>query len=114
MDWYKIIWFVTSFTSGGLIGLLVFYFVRSKFEKNSTKTALSIGKGMLERFAILLGLVALIPTIIIFFGALKLGTRLKEQQESKISNDYFLIGNVISIIIAIGQFLIYQQLNASC
>ncbi len=114
MDWYKILWFGTAFIAGELIALLVFYFIRTKYEKRDTKAGISIAKGMLERFAILLGLAALIPTIIIFFGAVKLGTRLKEQQESKISNDYFLIGNVSSIIIAVVQFLIYQQLNVSC
>jgi hypothetical protein len=114
MDWHKIISFTTGFTSGELVAFLVFYFIRSKYEKNSNKAGVSIAKGMLERFAILLGLVASIPTIIVFFGALKLGTRLKEQQESKVSNDYFLIGNVVSIIIAIAQFLFYQYLNASC
>jgi hypothetical protein len=111
MDWCKILYFAIAFLGGEILALLIFYFIRSKYEIKSTKTGSSIAKGMLERFAILLGLVASLPTIIVFFGALKLGTRFKEQ-DSKISNDYFLVGNVISISIAISQFLIYQQLNA--
>jgi hypothetical protein len=112
MDWTKIIWFAVAFIAGEIISLVVFYMLRKKYEKNNTKTFISVIKGQLERFAILMGLVASIPTIIIFFSAIKLGTRLKEQQESAVSNDYFLIGNMVSIIIAVSQFLTYQQLNA--
>lgn len=57
----------------------------------------SILKGILERgilyFALLMGY----NNIIMFFAALKLGTRLDQDKEKKISNDYFLVGNLISI-----------------
>ena len=112
IDWNKIVAFAIAFIAGEIISLFVFLLLRKKYEKNNPKKIASIVKGIVERFAILLGLVASIPTIIIFFSAVKLGTRLKEQQESAISNDYFLIGNMTSIIIAVSQFLTYQQLNA--
>jgi hypothetical protein len=111
MDWSNILSFAAAFVSTELAALFVFYLVRQRFDKKDPHPFTSALKGIMERFAVLLGLAANIPTIIVFFGALKLGTRLKEQQESKISNDYFLIGNIISITIAIAEFLIYQQLN---
>ncbi len=109
--WHKIVWFIVAFAIGEMIALAIFYFIRRKFEPGNKHTVLSITKGMLERGVMLLGLVLSVPTIIIFFSALKLGTRLKEQQDSKVSNDYFLIGNLISVAIALIEFIIYKKLE---
>ena len=59
---------------------------------------------------LLIGFIASIPTIVVFFGAIKLGTRLKEVNETKITNDYFLIGNALSANVAIIEFLIYRTI----
>lgn len=109
----KILWFAAAFATGEIFALLIFYFIRKKFETVKTKPIRSILKGSLERFAILLGLASNLPVIIIFFSAIKLGTRIKEQQESKVSNDYFLVGNIVSIIIAIAEYLIYLKSGAN-
>jgi len=111
MPWYNIFHFGLAFCAGEILSLLIFYFIRKKYEKRNIAAGGSVLKGMLERFALLLGLTAGVPTIIIFFGAIKLGTRLKEQQESPISNDYFLVGNITSIIIVLLQFQTYLLLN---
>ena len=58
----------------------------------------SIMKGILERVFLSAGILFGYPHVITAFGALKIGTRLHEDQKSKISNDYFLIGNFISIL----------------
>ena len=58
-------------------------------------------KGMLERLVLIIGLMAGYPHVITAFGALKIGTRIKSE-ETKVSNDYFLVGNLISILAAIG------------
>jgi hypothetical protein len=110
MDWCKVSAFFMVFSVGELVALLVFYFIRNHFDPAAKNRNISIIKGFFERFALLLGLVAQLPTIIIFFGAIKLGTRFKESQESKISNDYFLIGNIASITIAISEYLVYNHL----
>lgn len=57
-------------------------------------------KGMLERLVLIIGLLAGYPHVITAFGALKIGTRIKDDS-NKISNDYFLVGNLISILAAI-------------
>ena len=74
----------------------------------------TVFKGVLERAVLLVGLLAGYPQVIIAFGALKLGTRLHEDFEEpapqtsppsrkhkeNISNNYFLIGNLVSILLA--------------
>ncbi len=57
-------------------------------------------KGMLERLVLVVGLLSGYPHVITAFGALKIGTRIAEG-ENKVSNDYFLVGNLISILAAI-------------
>lgn len=73
-------------------------------EENDTpvkflKFNLSTFKGFLERLTISIGLILGLASILIVFGAIKLGTRFKDDQDIK--NDYFLIGNFSSILIAI-------------
>lgn len=68
-------------------------------DKNFLGLNISIFKGVLERFVISLCLISNILTILIVFGALKLGTRITENPNIK--NDYFLIGNLSSILISV-------------
>lgn len=56
-------------------------------------------KGVLERLLLIRGILSGYPQVNIAFGALKIGTRF--QQNNKVSNDYFLIGNFISLLVAI-------------
>jgi len=58
-------------------------------------------KGVVERLVLVLALVKGLPQILIFFGAMKLGTRLTTGTESEAWNDYFLIGNLYSVALAI-------------
>lgn len=67
--------------------------------------SLSVAKGVLERGVLFVALIADISSILVVFGALKLGTRL-DTSKNKISNDYFLFGNLSSILVV----LIYRSL----
>lgn len=67
---------------------------------------LSIFKGLLERFLIYYALAINLTQILIVFGAIKIGTRL--DKSDKVKNDYFLVGNFISILIAIFYYNIFQ------
>lgn len=66
-----------------------------------------VAKGVLERLMLSLGIAHGIPTVIIAFGALKVATKLSlsaaESNEDRIKkhNDYFLVGNTLSIIFGI-------------
>ncbi len=98
-----------AFCVGEIFAFGLFFLIRKKFS-NGNKQIWSILKGIIERFMLLLGFVAAIPAVVAFFGAIKLGTRLKESADSPISNDYFLLGNSISVIIVLLDYLIFQLL----
>jgi hypothetical protein len=106
---YKWLVFLILFSVGEILfNLLWFPYLKTKFvdsvsDKEPTKIGflnLSTFKGIFERFIISLGLIMGFPTILIVFGTIKLGTRFKDEIEIK--NDYFLIGNFSSILIALG------------
>ena len=97
-----------------LFALVVFHFIRRYFQKqNNAITAhswlYSIMKGILERLFIFMGLLNDMPMVIGFFGALKLGTRLDTDKNDRVTNDYFLIGNIVSILIVISSYLMIKQ-----
>jgi hypothetical protein len=60
-------------------------------------------KGELERSMLMLGLWVGVPQVFILFGALKIGSHIKDDK-SEVPNDYFLIGNVTSVLLC----LIYE------
>lgn len=78
--------------------------------KSPTLNLKDVLKGILERIFLIVGLVAGYPHVITAFGALKIGTRIK-QDENKVSNDYFLIGNLISILSAIIVVVLFQSIS---
>jgi hypothetical protein len=64
----------------------------------------SILKGLFERVFLTVSLINNLPHALTFFSALKLGTRLKHTEpdtESNKFNDYYLIGNLCSVLFAI-------------
>ncbi len=121
----KLIVFIVLFIVGELIAnLSIFRYLKRYFkfdEKPSileTKTSakifflnLSVFKGMLERFVIYCCLVIDISQILIVFSALKIGTRLDKTKE--ITNDYFLVGNFISILLAIVYYYCFVKIVES-
>lgn len=74
-------------------------------------------KGIVERTMVSIGLAHGILTVVIAFGALKVATKLSlsatTESEQKISNhnDYFLIGNSMSLLFAIIYALIAIHLK---
>lgn len=103
MNWF---WLIFSYVIMEIIINGVFQIVSAKLKSDENRR-ISIFKGILERLFLVVGLILGYPHVIIAFGALKIGTRF--QKNSKISNDYFLIGNFISLLTAImfSQLAIY-------
>lgn len=80
--------------------ILFFIFWLMKFYKGGKfkNNFFSMLKGWLERGFICFGLLYDLEIIIVFFSALKIGTRLHEESSpSIISNDQFLIWNILSV-----------------
>lgn len=90
----------------------IFFILNLIYVKNDARTFLlntknivvGMLKGALERGCLFFSLFLGFPQMLIAFGALKVGTRLGKDKDSKVSNDYYLIGNLISIFLV---FLVF-------
>jgi hypothetical protein len=102
---------IIIFVIGELVSLLIFAILKRamKLSKTSPARKASVVKGILERAVLYIGLLYGFPQILIAFGALKIGTRLHEDKQSKISNNYFLVGNLLSILLAMLYAIIAQR-----
>jgi hypothetical protein len=73
----------------------------------------SISKGIIERLFLLIMFLNNIPVALTFFGALKIATRITHKEDSAdVSkfNDYYLIGNLISVLIAFAYASLCQHI----
>ncbi len=119
----KICLALALFVVGELLSnLVLFRYLKSRFsneDDNSAKTSsailgipLPIFKGILERLVLFTALHFAFTPILVVFGTLKLGTRLNPNSEQKqVSNDYFLVGNFTSILIAMLYTFAYSQFS---
>ena len=81
----------------------------ARWSKSSKKvTAGSVAKGIFERIFIVFALLSDYPQALTLFAALKIGTRIKD--DNRISNDYYLVGNLVSVSLAIAYTLLIQHL----
>ncbi|WP_221029782.1 hypothetical protein [Actomonas aquatica] len=65
-------------------------------------------KGLLERLVLYIGLLLGYAVILAAFGAFKLGTRLQKDSGDEITNDYFLIGNLTSLLIVLADIIVLR------
>ena len=70
----------------------------------------SVIKGVLERLFLFVCFVYQLPQALIAFGALKIATRFIEEKDNKITIDYFFIGNIISLLLAVFYFVIWKRI----
>ena len=95
--------------------IIIFYAVSKWLDpKNANKKGSAKGtswlKGFLERlFLTFLFLSGLQAGALVLFGAIKLGTRLESDKDKKVSNDYFVIGNFLSIAGAVISYLLFKD-----
>jgi len=104
------------FAFGELISLLIFAMVRKSFEGNVFKRPdIQTFKGILERLVLFVGLINGYATVLVVFGALKLGTRLHDEgTDHGPSNNYFLVGNFLSLLVAMVDTAIVTKIGNSC
>lgn len=104
---------IAVFFCGKLIGLIIFpsltFIIGPK--EFSPWDPWSILKGNLERLVLFTALLHDYPQMLIAFGAMKLGTRLHDEKKMEISNTYFLVGNLLSIFMAILMTVITRRLQ---
>jgi len=105
----RIFVFAFIFVPGEISALFIFktlniLLLKQKWE---LKINLSVIKGNLERLFLFLSLIYGVPHGLIAFGAIKIGTRIKPDE--KITNDYFFIGNMISLLISVCYFAVWRH-----
>ena len=111
----KYLYFFLIYLIGELIAYFIFRLIRKRFQREQgpaeteSNKMNTIAKGLLERFFVYMCLVNDLPHALTVLGALKLGTRLDADKQHAVSNDYFLIGNIISITFAIGYYLAWLK-----
>jgi hypothetical protein len=96
--------YLFMFCLGELFAFVAFPILRGTIAGTAVlkKPDIETFKGILERLVIFIGLTNEYSSVLVMFGALKLGTRLHDEGNQKIiSNNYFLIGNFVSVLIAI-------------
>ena len=107
--WYKILIIIGI----EILMVVVFKVITPKEKRTATIDFKSVFKGLIERAFLTYSLYSGFPHALTLFGALKLGTRLKsadneqtEEGRKKESNynDYYLIGNLISVSLSIFYF----------
>lgn len=106
---HEILIFMTVFICGEAISFFIFktlnyFFYNKKWEFKINR---SVIKGDIERLFLFLSLVYNFPHALIAFGAIKIGTRIKPDE--KISNDYFFVGNIVSLLISIFYYAIWKM-----
>ena len=111
----KYLWALLIFVVGEMLSFLIFTVVKKQLGPPKSSPAIrgSTAKGIVERAVMLTGLLHGFPQILIAFGALKLGTRLHEEKQDEISNNYFLLGNLISIFLSMLYAIITKELWTS-
>ena len=111
----KYFYFILIYLIGEIIAYFIFRLIRKRFQREQgpaeteSNKMNTIAKGLLERFFVYMCLVNDLPHALTVLGALKLGTRLDADKQHAVSNDYFLIGNIISITLAIGYYLAWLK-----
>lgn len=98
-----LVWYLLMFSLGELFAFIAFPILRRTIVGTAVlkKPDIETFKGILERLLIFIGLTSDYSTVLVLFGALKLGTRLHDEGNKNISNNYFLVGNFVSVLIAI-------------
>ena len=88
------------FAIGGIEILLVILFIIIK-PSNIKINVKSVLRGVIERLVLVIGMLNGYPQILIVFGTLKIGSRLHEAKSDESFNNFYLTGNLISILAAI-------------
>jgi len=113
--------------SSGLIGFLIlmmiseiilafiFAVIAQVFYRKMGLDFKSIFKGLIERVFLLVCLSQGFAHALTLFGALKVATRLKRQdaddKDLAAYNDFYLVGNLVSVMVAIGYVILLQHMT---
>lgn len=92
----------------------LFAIIAQVFYKRNGIDFKSIAKGIIERLFLTIALINDLTSALTFFSALKLATRLKHEEAKEDHNkfnDYYLIGNLASVTVAILYVYLYKHFD---
>jgi hypothetical protein len=106
--------FIILFIALELILGILYYYITPKSIRASELDHKSLLKGAVERLFLMISLINGFPHALTLFGTLKLATRLKREADNKkinesTFNDFYLIGNFISVIMAMFYTFLYSK-----
>lgn len=111
------LYFCIIFLVVEIILAFIFSAVTQVFYKKMGLNFRSIIKGVLERCFLFVALMNDYPHALTLFGALKVATRLKHEDKDAESassfNDFYLIGNFISAMVAIGYVYLFRTMSSN-
>lgn len=113
MEFIRFILFIISIEI--LLGAFYYVITPKSIKPREIIDHKSLLKGTIERIFLMVALINGFSQALTLFGALKLATRLKRENDvDKIKestyNDFYLIGNFISVMIAIFYTFLYSKL----
>jgi len=98
-----------------IILAFIFAVIAQVFYKKQGLDFRSIFKGLIERAFLVIALINDYPHALTLFSALKLATRLKHKDVNDATendfNDFYLIGNLVSVTVAIGYVLLFKHMH---
>jgi len=101
-----------------LAGTVIFPWIVNRFNRNTGQQNQGIEGGsgstligLLERFLLFLTLLLGVQQGLTVFAALKAGSRLDEERSHKVKTEYFLVGNVVSVTMALLYFQLFPILR---
>lgn len=97
---------------GEILIHLLFLMVSKMIGKSNHKDKIGIAsvlKGMVERTFVVISCYFGLASALTLLGALKIATRIKDK-EDKVSNDFFLMGNLVSVLFGIIYYIILKHL----
>lgn len=113
----KILLFIMLIIPSEFLLRWFFWWITPKSIKGKFLDIRTLFKGIVERAFLVIALLNDYPHALTVFSALKLGTRLKRDDSGEKSrpdemnfNDFYLIGNFISVIVAIGYVSLYKSI----
>lgn len=105
--------FIAFFICAEILLGIFYYAITPKSIRTTEIDHKSFLKGIVERLFLMVSLINGFPHALTLFGALKLATRLKRDNQDKIKestyNDFYLVGNFISVMMAILYNFLYLE-----
>lgn len=98
---------------GEVVAFPLFWVIRRHFGEGRPPLRVTV-MGMVERLVLFVGLSMGIQTIVVLVGAIKIGTRIAPQEEEvrKVKADYFVIGNLVSVLVVLLDLLLVKWVMA--